>query len=422
MQSLKYGLIAAIVVGAGLAAACSDASSSTGGNQTGGNHTCGGVSFSEPPTSSTAMNVVGIGLDTMRYSAEIAVRGTLAYTSSWEVRYLQGDKIDIWDVSGACPALIDSVIVTGVVNTGDVQISDDGTLLMVATEFEPGSVAIYSLADPKHPALLSRYSSDQTLAGVHTAKFGRVNGKLYGFLCIDPTTDFPARLVILDLSNPSSPAQVYVKITGNPYVHDTFPRDGYLFVTLWNDGLDIWDIGGGGTGATPANPRVLGNVRTIGGEVHNVWWYHDASGSKQFAFVGEESAGTVGSTSRGDIHVIDVSDFTQPKEVAFYHVDGAGTHNFSVDETNGVLYAAYYNGGVRALDVHGQLGTCDPSQQAYDQPTNLYRCDLRLTGHEIGIGLSGVGRSVYVWGVQYLPGQVYASDMLNGIWKLSAVR
>jgi hypothetical protein len=26
---------------------------------------------------------------------------------------------------------------------------------------------------------------------------------------------------------------------------------------------------------------------------------------------------------------------------------------------------------------------------------------------------------VYVWGVQLVGGRVYASDMLNGIWKLS---
>jgi len=29
---------------------------------------------------------------------------------------------------------------------------------------------------------------------------------------------------------------------------------------------------------------------------------------------------------------------------------------------------------------------------------------------------------VYIWGVQYLDGSVYASDMLNGIWKLGPAR
>ena len=35
---------------------------------------------------------------------------------------------------------------------------------------------------------------------------------------------------------------------------------------------------------------------------------------------------------------------------------GAGAHNFSVDEAKGLLYAAYYNAGVRVLDVRGDLG------------------------------------------------------------------
>jgi hypothetical protein len=300
-------------------------------------------------------------------------------------------------------------------------VSDDGALMIVATEPNlVGSIAIYSLADPRHPTLITRYSSDQTAAGVHTAKLGRVNGKLYGFLGIDPGPSFPARLVIVDLSTPSAPKQVFVKLAGAPYVHDTYERDGLLFLGLWNDGVDIWDIGGCGSGASPDNPRALGNVKTLGGEVHNIWWYHDASGSKRFAFVGEEGPGAIGSSSRGDIHVIDVSDPTLPKEVAFYHIDGAGTHNFSVDEAKGVLYAAYYNGGVRALDIRGDLASCPTNQQ--NQQTNLLRCDLRLMGREIGVGLADLNRAIYVWGVQYLNGTVYASDMLNGIWKLGAAK
>ena len=59
--------------------------------------------------------------------------------------------------------------------------------------------------------------------------------------------------------------------------------------------------------------------------------------------------------SSGDIHVVDVSDLAHPREVAFFHLDGAGTHNFWMDEAQQILYAAYYNGGVVALDVSGTL-------------------------------------------------------------------
>ena len=375
-----------------------------------------------PQTSPVLIRTLGGGIDSSRYEAEIAVRGTLAYTTTWQVRRVQGNKVNIWDVSGNSPQLVDSVIVAGAITTGDVAVSDDGKLLVVATEPSPGSIAIYDLADPRKPELLSRFSNDQTTPGVHTAEIGRVNGKLYAFLAIDPGTDFPARLVIVDLSTPTAPKQVFVKIAGAPYVHDSFERDGLLFVGLWNDGMDLWDIGGCGTGASPENPRFIGNVKTVGGEVHNIWWYHDTNGSKRFAFVGEEGPGAIGTRASGDIHVVDISDPTAPKEVAFYHVDGAGTHNFSVDEANGVLYAAFYNGGVRALDVRGDLAVCSASQQVTDQSTGKSRCDLRLMGRELGIGLSDVGRNVYVWGVQYVNGNVYASDMINGIWKLGSAK
>jgi hypothetical protein len=376
-----------------------------------------------PGTNQGALQMLGCGLDTTRYTAEIAVRGTTAYTTTWQVRRVQGNKINIWDVSQNVPVLVDSVIVNGATTLGDIAISDDGKLLVVATEFVPGSMLVYDLTDPRKPSLLSKFSNDQTGPGVHTAKLGRVNGKLYAFVSVDPNAgSFAAREVIVDLSVPTSPRQVYVKVTGNPYVHDTFLRDGLLFVALWNDGMQIWDVGGGNAGGSPESPVVLGTVKTLSGEAHNIWWYHDAAGGKKFAFVGEEGPGVVGSTSRGDIHIVDISDLKNPKEVAYYSVPGAGTHNFSVDEANGVLYAAYYNGGVRAIDVHGDLGVCAPNQQNVDVPANLTRCDLRLMGRELAVGLLDQPRQVYIWGVQYLDGAVYASDMINGIWKLKAAK
>ena len=68
------------------------------------------------------------------------------------------------------------------------------------------------------------------------------------------------------------------------------------------------------------------------------------------------------------------------------------------------------------------LGTCASNQQAFDGPSNLFRCDLRLMGREVATGLITLNRPVYIWGVQYLNGNVFASDMLSGIWKLAAAR
>jgi hypothetical protein len=374
---------------------------------------CGSDKTVTQPSGSHALTVFGEGRVSDRYTGEIWVRGNVAYTTTWGNRGAPGNAVFIWDVSGEVPALVDSLIVPNAATLGDVQASDDGQLLVVATEFSPGSIMIYSLANPVKPQLISRYSTALTDPGVHTAEVQRVNGKLYAFLCIDPRAGSPARLVIVDLSDPAAPTQVFTAAMGAPFVHDVFVRDGILITALWNQGITIWDIGGAGSG-TVANPIALGNVVTDGGQAHNVWWFHNGvTGEKRYAFVGQEGPGAVGASSSGDIHVVDVSNFAAPREVAFFHVDGAGTHNFSVDESNAILYAAYYNAGVRAIDVSGDLSTCDAVDKSPDG-----RCDLAKTGRELAHGPSGPG-PFYIWGVQVVGLRVYASDMLNGIWKLA---
>jgi hypothetical protein len=429
MQSVIHSRLAVLAL-AFFAVACgSDASTApdNSGSQSLVPASCPGINLgpkpaalSLPQSSPATLQIVGSGAETARYTGEIAVRGSTAYTTTWGSRSALGNKINVWDVSGNAPTLVDSAIVTGATTLGDVAVSDDGSLLIVATERTGGSIVVFDLADPRHPRQIARFTNANTDPGVHTAEIGRVNGKLYGFLSIDPVNTTPARLVVVDLSTPTAPREVFTKVTGRPFVHDTFIRDGLLFVALWDAGMEIWDVGGCGTGASPENPRVIGGVQTLDGQVHNIWWYHDTNGSKRYAFVGQEGFGSIGSSSRGDIHVVDISDPTAPKEVAFYRVEGAGTHNFSVDEVHGVLYAAYYNGGVRAIDIRGDLGICAVTQQV--TTGSLTRCDLRQMGRELAVGLIELNRSIYIWGVQYLNGDVYASDMLNGIWKLKAAK
>ena len=369
-----------------------------------------------PPADSSGLLIVdGLGAVSSRYTAEVAVRGTTAYTSTWGRRgAMLGNAIYVWDVSGATPQLVDSALVEDAATLGDVQLSDDGALLMVATEFAPGRIVLYSLADPRHPQRVSFFGSSNTTAGVHTAKFARVNGTLYAFLSIDPS---PARLVIVDLSDPANPREVFAQAMGRPYVHDVYVRDGILFTALWHDGLGIWDIGGGGKGGTPAAPVRLGTALTVNGYVHNVAWVHLPDGTRRYAFVGEEGPGSVtGASSTGDIHVVDVSDFAHPREVAFYSVLGAGTHNFAVDESAGVLYAAYYNAGIRALDIRGDLSACTNTQRSADG-----RCDLAQMERELAAGLVDVQRAVFVWGVALADGSLYASDMFSGLWKLQPI-
>jgi hypothetical protein len=123
------------------------------------------------------------------------------------------------------------------------------------------------------------------------------------------------------------------------------------------------------------------------------------TGEKRYLFIGQEGSGVIGSQSSGDIHVVDVSDLTNPHEVAFFHMDGAGTHNFWMDEQRQILYAAYYNAGVVALDVSGTLSG-DLSSRLLSQ-----------------IKPGGEGNT-YTWGVQLANGSLYAIDMLSGLWQL----
>ena len=186
-----------------------------------------------------------------------------------------------------------------------------------------------------------------------------------------------------------------------PYygIHDTFVRDGLAFVCAWDSGVILFDVGSGMSGGSPANPVRVSKVVTAGGEAHNAWWFWNGS-SKQYLFVGQEGPAQIGSSSSGDIHVVDVSSLASPVEVASFHINGAGTHNFWVDEPNHILYAAYYNAGVLALDVSGTLsGNLAP----------------------LGIDTLAPGGpgNTFTWGVQLYNGSVYAIDMLSGLWQLN---
>jgi len=195
-----------------------------------------------------------------------------------------------------------------------------------------------------------------------------------------------------------------VPIPAHYGIHDTFVRDGLAFVSAWDTGIMIFDVGNGILGGSPSNPQLIATYATSGGETHNSWWFwNPLNGEKKYLFVGQEGpAGGLGA-SIGDIHVLDVSDLAQPSEVAFFHLPGAGTHNFWMDETRQILYAAYYNGGVVALDVSGTLSG--------DLSNRLLA--------EIVPGGQG---NTFTWGVQLANGSLYASDMLSGLWQLTEVR
>ncbi|MEP6589664.1 MAG: Ig-like domain-containing protein [Gemmatimonadota bacterium] len=200
-----------------------------------------------------------------------------------------------------------------------------------------------------------------------------------------------------------------VPVPANYGHHDTFVRDGIAFVLAWNTGLLIYDVGNGIRGGSPTNPVLISSLVTNangvsgGAQVHNAWWFQNPNtGEKKYLFVGQEGPGSVGSASSGDIHIVDVSNLAAPVEVGFVHVNGAGTHNFWMDEQRQVLYAAYYNGGVIAVDVSGTLSG-------------------DMSSRIIATAKPGGAGNTYVWGVMLANGTLYATDMLSGFWALDPI-
>jgi hypothetical protein len=356
------------------------------------------------------LRVVGGGNNVReRFSSDFWVHGRYAYSGTWFFRDEQGNQLKVWSLgaSGA-PTLVGAVTVPDIGTVSDVQVSEDGSLLVLSGEngFGAGGIYLYSLSDPARPAFLSTAQVGD--AGVHTVTLSTINGRLYAFAARNPGFDDPA-LLIYDVTDPGVPTLVATEpFPERDYgIHDTFVRDGIAFAFVWNTGVVIYDVGNGIRGGSPSAPVEISRLVTsangicCGPSVHNGWWFHNpVTSERRYLFIGQEGAANIGSSSSGDIHVVDVSNLAQPREVAFFHLSGAGTHNFWMDEERQVLYAAYYNRGVVALDVSGTLAG-------------------NLSGRLLSELKPGGADNTFTWGVQLANGFLYAIDMLSGLWQLT---
>jgi hypothetical protein len=360
-----------------------------------------------PPPPGFELTVAGGGNNVSeRYSSDLWIHGGYAYTGTWggiARGGRVGNVLKIWSLNAAgAPTLVDSVKIPGINTVSDVEVSSDGQLLMFSAENGPDAgLHLYSLADPAKPTFLAHIP---ILEGIHTATFGEIGGRRYAFAARNP---FSQALEIFDVTNPVDPPLVAtVGVPDNYGIHDTFVRDGLAFVFAWDTGVIIYDVGNGIRGGSPVRPVEVGRLVTPAGDagspsVHNGWWFHNpVSGERRYLFIGQEGPAVIGSRASGDIFVVDVSDLTHPRQVAFFHLNGAGAHNFWMDEQRQILYAAYYNGGVVALDVSGTLSG-------------------NLANRRIGQIQPGGAGNTFTWGVQLANGSLYAIDMLSGLWQLT---
>lgn len=322
-----------------------------------------------------------------------------------------GQRLLAWDVTNpASPVLTDFVEVDArVVN--DVKVNGDATVAVITREGasdRKNGIVVLDLADPAHPVIADSYTKDLT-GGVHNVFFA--GDILYAIH--NGTFD----VHILDISDPDDVEEVGRWGIDRPgkYLHDIWVLDGLAYVSYWNDGVHVLDVGDGRWGGTPTEPVEVSSFAYEEGNTHVAFPYTNADGHA-YLFVGDEIFGCddcisrnghPGDGSRGFVHVLDMEDPESPREVARYEVPEAGAHNLWVEDDR--MYVAYYQAGLRVVDVSGEL-----------------RGDLYRQGREIGWFPTGtpdghVANSPMAWGPQPFKGHVFVSDLNSGLWVVRLV-
>ena len=311
-----------------------------------------------------------------------------------------GERMFVWRVTDPSNVeLLDSVVVDArVVN--DVKVSDDATWAIITREgasTRRNGIVVLDLADPAHPIIMAELTDDLT-GGIH-------NVWIMGDVVYAVNNGTNA-MSIIDMSDPQNPTHAgrFEIRPGdtNKSLHDVWAEDGYAYLSYWDDGLVIVDVGAGTHGGTPTEPVFVSSISYPQGNTHVAWRTRD------YVFLGDEIGSPDG--MRGFIHVIDVSDIDNPHEVAKYDLPEAGAHNVWIEDD--VLYIAYYQGGLRIVDVSGTL-----------------RGDLYRQGREIGFfrteAAPGEGlqaNSANAWGPQIFKGNLFVSDMTSGLWVVKHAR
>ncbi|HET7040738.1 MAG TPA: hypothetical protein VFI13_01920, partial [Gemmatimonadales bacterium] len=180
------------------------------------------------------------------YSSDLWVHGGYAYTGTWGIRADTGNVTKVWDLLAGV-TLVDSLKVPQSLVISDNEVSADGTLLLATAEYGAGAgLYIYSLTDPAHPSLVG--SEVIGGYGLHTGTFADIGGERYVFAARDPNGPVTPALMVYRIQPDSADPVVQVAALDQPRaygIHDTFVRDGLAFVSDWDTGLRIYDVGDG---------------------------------------------------------------------------------------------------------------------------------------------------------------------------------
>lgn len=359
---------------------------------------CDGPSDPDLDPTDADFAVVGSGPVSDRFTSDLWVHGTRAYTGTWGARAVggvtsRGNALNVWDVSDPSSPRLETTLTVDASTVNDVKIASDGTVGVITHEGSSdglNGVTLLDLTDPGAPTVVTRYT-DSLATGVHNVW---IDGD-YLYVAADGVGQ---GLRVLDISDPSSPVEVGSYYAGQSVLHDVYVRDGLAFLSHWNAGLIVLDVGHGIAGGSPGDPVAVSSI-DLAGQTHNAWYWPEAG----YVFVGEEDFGTP-----GRVHVVDLADPTDPVEVATFTAPNAlaPPHNFWLDEDEGILYVAWYDHGLRAVDVTGDL-----SGELAEQGRDLG--GITYGGTSPG-GCPGLDTTC-TWAPQLLDGLVYVSDMNLGL-------
>ena len=341
-------------------------------------------------------------------AAEVWPFGDVVYVST------VGTHVYVFDVTDpTAPKMTDSLVVDArVIN--DVSLTEDGKLGVLTREgasSRRNGLVFFDATDVRHPKIISEFTETVT-GGVHSAFIW----KRYVFA----TDDATGSLRIIDFSDVKSPRQIARWETpnrGSRLLHDVYVRDGLAYLAYWRDGLVILDVGNGMAGGTITAPTVVSRFTYDHASLYPpdfVAGTHAVFPSGKYIFIADESLyGAFNLFSRerlptrGIVHVIDASDIRNLRKVAQYDPVEFGAHNLWVEDD--VLYIGAYDGGVRVLDVSGDL-----------------RGELREQERVIGSVYTGTlegyrPNHALVWSAIPHRGHIMASDMNTGFWVAKVV-
>ena len=317
----------------------------------------------------------------------------------------------------AKPAITDSVVVDArVIN--DLMTTEDGKFGVLTREgssTRKNGIVVLSFEDPAHPKVIAEFT-ETVSGGVHSTFIYR------GYVYL--TDDATGSMRVIDIRNPYQPKQVArwetPRTEAGRMLHDIDVQDGLAYLSYWNDGLVVLDVGNGIKNGSPENPQLVSQykydlnamyreVEAIGGPGF-IRGTHTAWRAGRYVFVGDEvfsakptSGGVIGlGRAYGRLHVVDVSDIMNPRGVAYYEPKDGGTHNVWV--AGDTLYLGDYQGGLRVLDISGEL-----------------KGDLLRQGREIAHVNTGdkdgfTPNSANAWGAVYRNGYIYVPDINSGLW------